>query len=125
MKEIYKTFDCEFELNGHDVVAKVTVSFVIDQYFDPHGDITFDSKEDKDKFLKDLETGKLSPIVIFVTASALGETGGDSLSGCIIEKASEIDGLVEDHDMVVEAVRELKDSILCKIEALRHYMGEK
>jgi hypothetical protein len=121
-KEVYSSSQVEFELNGKPVKASVTVSYETDQDFDPIKDMDFDG-EDQKKFLRDLERGEVMPLVVYVSVSALGETGSDVLGGCLVNSVKDIDELVETHEMIEQAVIELKNNILHQIELLKPYIG--
>jgi hypothetical protein len=119
-RETHSDTVVEFGLNAKIAKARVVITYSYDSDFTADRD--FDSPEEKEKFLDDFRLGRLTPIVIFVKAYALGQTGQDVLGGSVVKDYKEVDGIVKDHDMINNAIDELKTHIHSLISQLQPYM---
>lgn len=115
---IHTTLDRELEILGRKHPVKVTIHCYEDDSDDAL-DMDFESEEEKQKLIKQLERGDISYMGIIVQASLVGEIGEDSLWGCYISNPGDIDTIVNEHGMVDSALAELRLALKLKYDTLK------
>lgn len=120
--ELLKSFTKPIQIGKVRETAKVSISF---EYDGNAPDFDYGNSEENAKELARFESGELLNILIVVKAELDGEIGTDCLGQCFIEadnlKAG-IEKTVKDHNMVDQALAELKVNILYQANILAKYL---
>jgi len=98
-----------FTLKGHSVAASVT----LDVFFDESGEWGDIPENERDDY------GCYS---LYVRVEAYGVTGADSLGGVYSKNCGEFSEVIKEHDMVKNAIKELKSNLLHQAKRLRPFM---
>jgi hypothetical protein len=96
------------------IETQITYSYSFEQ---EAPDFDYGSKEENEKEMARFNSGELSNVFLKVYASALGETGSDSLGQVFVVSNKMEKQLIEtavEHDMKNNACAELRENILCQ-----------
>jgi hypothetical protein len=109
--QLYKSYLDHYSItfNGKKHIARVYISY--DHCDSDPFDVDFENELAKDKFRDELSSGVLENLWIKVSAQLCGETGTDSLGGCIVGKGYQIDHIVEEYGMIENALLDLENNL--------------
>jgi hypothetical protein len=116
---VFKTDIGQIEINGKRIMAHIHCAFEDDL---DQPDFDYGNESENKAELARFESGELSNMLLKVTASALGETGTDVL-GQVFVKTSQVESdllsVANDHDMINNALIELKNNIIYQYKTLK------
>lgn len=111
-------------VNGHAVDAVVTVQWDYDLFPEIGDGFEFGDDEANKAYLARFENEELYSVVISVIARAEGIEGIDTLGGCHIVSRQFVNSIMEcviDHDMILNAINDLKLNILDAAQRLQRF----
>jgi hypothetical protein len=104
-------------VGGRDIKVTTLVSWGYD-------DIPYDGDDEDGSIADALETGRLTNVIIKVTAIWQGVEGDDYLGGCLIKNDKDLLEVMEYHGMREQAIAALKDQILININIYKDFTKE-
>lgn len=120
MKPIFE-LDTLIKVNGVNVTAHIKA-------FCEQDDLSLDDiigdLEDRPTLERKIERGDLMIGYVRVEATAVGCEGVDSIGGCYIESPDDINQVIADHGMVVNACSDLEKNIIEQAKTLKPFMGD-
>ncbi len=124
------TLNKTIEINGRKIPAIVNIEVFED---DLPIEVDFGNTDEEKKYLARFESGELFSACIKVTACALGQVDGDSLSACHLHSNNafeskfddDLQGILEEHEMVENALENLKNTIIHQANKLAPYATKK
>lgn len=111
IKDFCRQWPQDIEINKKLVEVRVTVNVYYDDDFDLNCD--FENEEEKTRIIRQIERGLLTPVFVQVESHIEGRLFGlSSLGSNLIEsKESEIDSILNDHNLVEESLEDAKKAV--------------
>jgi hypothetical protein len=108
----------QLTLNG-TVEFPVTIEILCedDQFND--GDIDFETEDEKQKFLRDIDRGHISCLHVTVLAKYSEFHGRDDLGKVYAKSPQEVEDIVKEYDMINSALIDLKHNMRQSFETLK------
>src|SRR5688572_5594839 len=109
---LFKKYTVETEINGNTVNVEISIQ-VEEDNIGPEGEFGFGSEEENKKYLERFHRNELFVGCIFVTASAFGLEGVDSMGDCHLSSnnmfnsepfESDVNNILSYYNMIENAV---------------------
>lgn len=123
--QVHKTYDHPFTYNNKNLTATICCKYDLESSIP---EIDLGSEEFNKKYLEKFKTGEFLNIAICVTASCLDECGEDWLSEVHVKAKlidDNIDYAINRHNMIENAIDDLKSDINKKIKLFEDNLGLK